>query len=161
MCVTYVAVSVANNFVHLHTASDYRYHSFDEVARSIYCLLRKIKQGSSLALVEQWDQYVLANHSKLPSIADEEFLSETHVLVALNQVGGNYLKKSSVGTLGSSWRDLRAPWFQSLLPDPLSGMEYAVSALQLLLVGMTRRHFICLACCLIDFWRRGGSGTTR
>ena len=69
------------------------YHSFGELARFVYCLLRKIKQGSSLPLVEQWEQYELANHSKFPPVADGEFLSETRVLAALNKIGSSYLKK--------------------------------------------------------------------
>ena len=81
------SVSVANNFVKGQTASDYGYHTFGELARFIYCLLQKIKQGSSLPLVEQWDDYVLPNHSKIPPIADVEFLAGTRVLTALNKIG--------------------------------------------------------------------------
>ena len=87
------SVSVANNFVHFQTASDYGYHTFGELARFIYCLLQKIKQGSSLPLVEQWDDYVLPNHSKFVPIADGEFLAGTRVLAALNKIGSSYLKR--------------------------------------------------------------------
>ena len=69
--------SVANNFIHCPTADDYGYHAFGELARFIYCLLQKIKQGSSLPLVEQWDEYVLPNHSKFPPISGGEFLAGT------------------------------------------------------------------------------------
>ena len=86
-------VSIANNFVHCRTASDYGYHTFGELARLIYCLLQKIKQGSSLTLVEQWGDYVLPNHSKFASIADGEFLAGTRVLTALNKIGSSYLKR--------------------------------------------------------------------
>ena len=55
-------VSVANNFVHHQTASEYGYHSIVELARFTYCFLQKIKQESSLPLVEQREQYMLANH---------------------------------------------------------------------------------------------------
>ena len=85
-------VSVANRLVHPETGSDYGYHTFGELARFIYCLLQKIKQGSSLHLVKQWEQYVLANHSKLPPIAYEEFLAGTRVLAALSKIGSSYLK---------------------------------------------------------------------
>ena len=85
--------SVANNFVHCQTANDYGYHTFGEVTRFIYCLLQKIKQGSSLPLVEQWHDYVLPNHSKFPPIADGEFLAGTRVLAALNKIGSSYLKR--------------------------------------------------------------------
>ena len=87
------SVSVANNFVHCQTASDYGYHTFGELARFIYCLLLKIKQGSSLPLVEQLDDYVLPNHSKFAPIADEEFLAGTRVLAALNKIGSSYWKQ--------------------------------------------------------------------
>ena len=50
------------------------------------------KQGSSLPLVEQWVEYVLANHSKFPAIADGKFLSRTRVLAALNKIGSCFLK---------------------------------------------------------------------
>ena len=87
------SVSVANNFVHCQTASDYGYHTFGEMARFIYCLLQKIKQGSSLPLVEQWDNYVLPNRSKFPPIADGEFLARTRVLAALKNIGSLYLQR--------------------------------------------------------------------
>ena len=90
---THVSVSVANTFIHYQTAHDYGYHTFGELARFIYCLLQKIKQGSSLPLVEQWDDYVLPNHSKFPPVADGEFLAGTRVLVALNKIGSSYLKR--------------------------------------------------------------------
>ena len=89
----HVSVSVANNFIHCQTADDYGYHTFGELARFIYCLLQKIKHGSSLPLVEQWDEYVLPNHSKFPPISDGEFLSGTRVLAALNKIGSSYLKR--------------------------------------------------------------------
>ena len=90
---THVSVSVANNFIHRQTADDYGYHTFGELARFIYCLLHKIKQGSSLPLVEKWDDYVLPNHSKFPPIADGEFLARTRVLAAPNKIGSLYLKR--------------------------------------------------------------------
>ena len=86
-------VSVANNSVHCQTASDYGYHTFGELARFIYCLLQKIKQGSSLPLVGQWEDYVLQHHSKLAPVADGEFLAGTRVLAALNKIGSSYLKR--------------------------------------------------------------------
>ena len=88
-----VPVSVVDNFIHPQTASDYGYHTFGQLAQFIYCLLQKIKQGTSLPLVEQWDEYVLANHSKFPPIADGEFLAGRRVLAALNKIGSSYLKK--------------------------------------------------------------------
>ena len=94
-CIVYdmCSVSVANNFVHCQTASDYGYHTFGELARFIYCLLQKIKQVSSLPLVEQWDDYVLPNHSKFAPIADGELLAGTRALEARNKIGSSYLKR--------------------------------------------------------------------
>ena len=86
------SVSVANNFVNCQTTRDYGYHTFGELARFIYCLVQKIKQGSSLPLVEQLGDYVLPNHSKFPPIADGEFLAEKRVLAAVNKIGRSYLK---------------------------------------------------------------------
>ena len=93
LSVIHVSVSVANNFVHRQAAHDYGYHTFGEQARFIYCLLQKIKQGSSLPLVSQWDDYELPNHSKFPPSADGEFLARTRVLAALNTIGSSYLKR--------------------------------------------------------------------
>ena len=87
------SVSAANNFVHCQTASDYGYHTFGELARFICSLLQKIKQVSSLPLVEQWDDYVLPNHSKSPPIADGEFLAGTRMLAALNKIGSSFLQQ--------------------------------------------------------------------
>ena len=87
------SVPVANNFIHPQTGNDYGYQSFGELARFTYCLLQKIKQRSLLALVEQCEQYVLANHSKFPPICDDEFLSGTRVLAALTKIASLYLEK--------------------------------------------------------------------
>ena len=87
------SVSVANNFIHCQTVIDYGYYTFLELARSIHCLLQKMKQGSGLPLVEQWDDYVLPNHSKFPPTADGEFLARTRVLAALNKVESSYWKR--------------------------------------------------------------------
>ena len=43
--------------------------------------------------MEQWDEYVLLNHSKFAPISDGEFLAETRVLAALNKIGSSYLKR--------------------------------------------------------------------
>ena len=46
-----------------------------------------------MPLVGQWDEYVLADHSKFPAVTDVEFLSRTQVLAAGNKIGSSYLKK--------------------------------------------------------------------
>ena len=85
--------SVANNFIHPQTANDYGYHSVRELTRLVDCRLQKIMQGYSLPLVEQWEQYELADHSKFPPIADEVFLAGTRMLAALNKIESAYLKR--------------------------------------------------------------------
>ena len=93
LSVTHVSVSNANNFVHSPTAADQGYHAFGELARFIYCLLQKIKKASALPLVEQWEEYVVANHSRFPAIDDKNFLEGTSVMAALGKVGSHYLQK--------------------------------------------------------------------
>ena len=88
----HVSISVANSFVHFATAADQRYHAFGELAGFVYCLLQKIKKASSLPLVEQWEDYVVPNHSRFPAIDDKDFLARTHVIAALNKVGSHYLQ---------------------------------------------------------------------
>ena len=88
----HVYVSVANNFVHSSTAADHSYHAFGELAQFVYCLLQKIKKASSLPLVEQWEEYVVPNHSRFPAIDEKEFLAGTRVVVALGKVGSHYLQ---------------------------------------------------------------------
>ena len=90
---TTVSVSVANNFIHSPTAADHRYHAFGELARFIYCLLQKIKKASALPLVEQWEEYVVPNHSRFPAIDERNFLVGTRVMAALGKVGSQYLQK--------------------------------------------------------------------
>ena len=87
------SVSVANNLVHPQTANDYGYSSFGELARFIYCLFQEIRQGCLLPLVEQWEQYVLANDCNFHPVSDEEFLSVARVLAALSKIGSSYLKR--------------------------------------------------------------------
>ena len=84
-------VSFAKSFVHSSTATDQGYDSFVELARFIYCLLQKVKKSSSLPLVEQWDEYVLPNHSQFPAIDEKDFPSRTRVKAALDKVGSQYL----------------------------------------------------------------------
>ena len=93
LSMTHVFVSVANNFVHSSTAADQGYHAFEELARFIYCLLQKIKKASALPLVEQWEEYVVPNHSRFPASDDKDFLVGTRVMAALGKVGSHYLQK--------------------------------------------------------------------
>ena len=93
LSITQVSVSVANNFIHSSTAADQGHHAFGELARSIYCLLQKIKKASALPLVEQWEEYVVPNHSRFPAIDDKNFLEGTRVMAALGKVDSHYLQK--------------------------------------------------------------------
>ena len=89
----HVSVAAAINFVHSSTAADQGYHAFGELARFVYCLLQKIKKASSLPLVEQWEEYIVPNHSRFPAIDDKNFLVGTRVMAALGKVGSHYLQK--------------------------------------------------------------------
>ena len=93
LSITHVSVSVANNFIHTPAAADQGNHAFGELARFIYCLLQKIKIVSSLPLVEQWEEYVVPNHSRFAPIDDKNFLELTRVIAALGKVGSQYLQK--------------------------------------------------------------------
>ena len=92
MSMIYASVSVVNNFVHSSTAADQGYHAFGELARFVYCLLQKIRKASSLPLVEQWEEYVVPNHSPFPAIDEKDFLAGTRVIAALDKVGSQYLR---------------------------------------------------------------------
>ena len=93
LSMVHVSLSVANNFVHYSTAADQGYHAFGELTRFIYCMLQKIKKASSLPLVEQWEEYVVPNHSRFPVIDDKNFLEGTRVMAAFGKVGSLYLQK--------------------------------------------------------------------
>ena len=93
LSITHVSVSVANNFIHSSTAADQGYHAFGELARFIYCLLQKIKKAFTLPPVEQWEEYVVPNHSRFAAIDDQNFLVGTRVMASLDKVGSHYLQK--------------------------------------------------------------------
>ena len=88
----HASTSVANNFLHSSTAAEKGYHAFGELAQFFYCLLQKIKKASSLTPVEQWEDYVVPNHSRFPAIDDKDFLAGTRVMAALDKVGSHYLQ---------------------------------------------------------------------
>ena len=93
LSITHVSVSVANNFIHSSTAADQGYHAFGELARFIYCLLQKFEKASALPLVKQWEEHVVANHSRFPPIDDKNFLVGNRVMAALGKVVSHYLQK--------------------------------------------------------------------
>ena len=53
----------------------------------------EIKKASALPLVEQWEEYVVPNHSRFPAIDDKDFLTGTRVMAALDENGSHYLQK--------------------------------------------------------------------
>ena len=59
----------------------------------MYCLLQKIKASGSLPVVENWESYILPNHSSFTAIEDQLFLVETRVHAALEKMTSQYLKK--------------------------------------------------------------------
>ena len=46
-----------------------------------------------MPLVEQWEEYVVPNHSRFPAIDEKDFLANTRVMAALDKVGSQYLQK--------------------------------------------------------------------
>ena len=80
-------------FIHPHSAGDYWYSAFGEVAH--YCILQKIKQSSVSSLVEQWEEYMAPNHSKFAALDEDRFLASTRMLSALEKWKNPtfYLKK--------------------------------------------------------------------
>ena len=150
------SVSVANSSVHPQTASEYAYYTFGELTRLTYCLLQKIKQGSSLPLVEQWEEFVLANHSKFPPINDEEFLSGTRVLAALNKSGSSNLR----GQLQRDARRFLEEFTNSVLSTVAAhskiGQRLSCFCPAINNGGTTTRRCICLFFCWMDF--RNGVG---
>ena len=85
-----VFVSVATNFVQSSTAAEQRYHNFGDLARFAYCLLKKIKMASSLPLVEQWEEYVVPNHSRFTAIDEKDSFSGPRVMAPLDKLGSQY-----------------------------------------------------------------------
>ena len=91
MSMIHESVSVSNNFIHFSTAADQGYHTFGDLARLVCCLLQKNKKASSLPPVEQWEEYIVPNHSRFPAIDEKDFLFGTPLMAALDKVGSQYL----------------------------------------------------------------------
>ena len=58
-----------------------------------YCSLQKVMMSSSLPLVEQREDYVLPNHSRFPAVDENDFLSGTRVMAALDKIRSQFLRK--------------------------------------------------------------------
>ena len=133
----HVSISVANIFVHSSTAADQGYHAFGELARFVYCLLQKIKKASSLPPLDQWEEYVVSNHSKFPAIDEKEFSPVLVWWLRWEKLVANTYRQNfvvmPVAFSKSLWIVPCQPW----LLDPSLDRAWAASALQLWLVGMT------------------------
>ena len=73
--------------------NDYGYRAYGERSHFVYCLLQKIKASGSLPVIEQWESYMLPNHSSFAASGEEHFLVGTHVHAALEKMTSQYLKK--------------------------------------------------------------------
>ena len=155
------SVSIANNFVRCETASNYGYHKFGELARFIYCLLQKIKRGSSLPLVEQWDDYVLPNHSKFPPIADGEFLAGKRVLAALNKIGSSYLKREFQRDARRFSEEFTTSVLSTVAARSKIGQGLSCFCPAIMIGETTMRHCNCWVFFWTVFWIVDGSGAVR
>ena len=45
-----------------------------------------------MPLVEQWEEYVVPNHSRFPAIEDKDFLAGTRVMAGLDKIGSQFLQ---------------------------------------------------------------------
>ena len=87
-------VLVAHNFTELDSGrADYGYLAFGELSRFVYCLLQKVKLSSDLPVIEQWEAYMLPNHSCVGAIAEEHFLEGTRLLSSLERINSSFLRK--------------------------------------------------------------------
>ena len=87
-------VSDGHNFVQQATAnSDYGFRAYGELVRFVYCLLKKIQKPDVLPLVEQWDRYMLPNHSGFESLEFEHFISGTTLMDSLERLSSIYIRK--------------------------------------------------------------------
>ena len=155
------SISVANNFVHCQTATDYGYHTFGELAGFIYCLLQKNKQRSSLPLVEQWDDYVLPNHSKFAPIANGEFLAGTRVLAALNKIGSSYLQREFQGDARRFLEEFTTSVLSTVAARSKIGQGLSCFCRRSSSKETIMRHCICWVFWLQVFWIMDGSGAVR
>ena len=57
------------------------------------CLLpaAENEEGVIIALVEEWEEYVVSNHWRFPAIDEKDFPTGTRVIAALDKVGSQYL----------------------------------------------------------------------
>ena len=71
----------------------YGYRAYGELSHFVYCILQKIKKIGSLPLVENWEDFMLPNHSSIAGIDEEHFLVGTRIHAAPEKISRSYLKK--------------------------------------------------------------------
>ena len=87
-------VLVAHNITELNSGrADYGYLTFGELSRFVYCLLQKVKLSSDLPVIENWEAYMLPNHSCFGAINEEHFLEGTRPLASLEKINSSLLRK--------------------------------------------------------------------
>ena len=91
-CLWYTFVFQLPTFLFIPPLQQIKVPRLRRVSRVVYRLLQKIKKASSLPLVEQWEEYVVPNHSRFPAIDNKDFLAGTRVMAALDKVGSLYLQ---------------------------------------------------------------------
>ena len=73
--------------------NDYGYRAYGELSHFVPCRLQKIKASGSLPVIENWEIYLLPNHSSFTAIEEEYFLVGTRVHAALEKMTSQCLKK--------------------------------------------------------------------
>ena len=90
----YSSVSDNNNSVAQQSPGNgYGYRAYGELSHFGNCISQKIKKNGSLPLVENWEDYMLLNHSSFAAIVEEHFLVGTRIHAALEKMSISYLKK--------------------------------------------------------------------
>ena len=87
-------VLVPHNFTELDSGrADYGCLAFGNLFRFVYCLLQKVKRSSDLPVIENWEAYMLPNHSRFGAIEEENFPEVTRLLSFLEKINSSFLRK--------------------------------------------------------------------
>ena len=93
-----------HNFVRqMPAAWDYGFRLYGELARFVYCLLQKIKKPDSLPALEQWECYMLPNHSGLATIDYGFFRSGTTLMSASEKTNSAFFRKDFRKNVSLFW----------------------------------------------------------
>ena len=127
----YSSVSDNNNFFAEQSAgSGYGCRAYGELSHFVYCILRKIKRSESLPFVENWEDYMLPNHSPFAAVDEELFLVGTRIHAALEKMSSPYLKKEIRSNPVAFLKNSAVPSCQPWPPDQNWVRELAVSVLR-------------------------------